>query len=224
MRPITLTIGLLGLAAAGCATAPVVKRSLSSALGIGVDRDEVTASGHRDAERASAAEKAAWRPTQGISLRWSDIVIHHSGAETGDAESLDAFHSTPRSLGGRGWDELGYHFVIGNGTDSRDGEVEVGPRWRKQKHGAHCKTPDNWYNDHGIGICLVGNFDDHPPSPRQVAALTRLIRFLMAECDLSVSNVRTHGGVTSQTACPGSRFVLADLVENLRGPVLVSSQ
>ena len=61
------------------------------------------------------------------------------------------------------WDELGYHFVIGNGTHTGDGQVEVGSRWGKQKHGAHCKTPDNYYNDHGIGICLVGNFENSNP-------------------------------------------------------------
>ena len=33
----------------------------------------------------------------------------------------------------RGFDELGYHFVIGNGTNSGDGQIEVGPRWTKQK-------------------------------------------------------------------------------------------
>ena len=40
----------------------------------------------------------------------------------------------------KGWDELGYHFVIGNGTDTRDGQVEVGSRrdlymrlWRHER-------------------------------------------------------------------------------------------
>jgi 5-methylcytosine-specific restriction endonuclease McrA len=35
-----------------------------------------------------------------------------------------------RSHRDKGWDELGYHFVIGNGTSSGDGVVEVGTRWQ----------------------------------------------------------------------------------------------
>jgi N-acetyl-anhydromuramyl-L-alanine amidase AmpD len=101
--------------------------------------------------------------------------------------------------------------VIGNGTDTRDGEIEVGSRWLKQKHGAHCKTPDNYYNDHGIGICLVGDFSRRSPSPAQMASLARLVQFLMAECGLPASKIFTHGGVTHRTACPGAKFSLASL-------------
>ena len=77
-----------------------------------------------------------------------------------------------------GWDELGYHFVIGNGRGTPDGMIEVGSRWHKQKHGAHCKTPDNYFNNHGIGICLVGDFTKRRPSAAQMASLEQLVRFL----------------------------------------------
>ncbi|MFQ5589758.1 MAG: peptidoglycan-binding protein, partial [Phycisphaerae bacterium] len=56
-----------------------------------------------------------------ISPRWTTIVIHHSATETGGASLFDRFHRK------RGWDGLGYHFVIGNGTDTPDGLIEVGP-------------------------------------------------------------------------------------------------
>src|SRR5262245_42419282 len=84
---------------------------------------------------------------------WKWIVIHHSATPTGGAAVFDKMHRD------KGWDELGYDFVIGNGTDSGNGQVEVGSRWPKQKWGAHAKTPNNEYNERGIGICLVGNFD-----------------------------------------------------------------
>lgn len=121
-----------------------------------------------------------WVPTGGISSRWTAIVVHHSVSESANATSIDEFHRN-----GKGWDELGYHFVIGNGSRSGDGEIEVGPRWRKQKHGAHAKTADNYYNEHGIGICLVGNFQDHDPSPAQMVALERLVAFLIRETGIS---------------------------------------
>ena len=46
-----------------------------------------------------------------------------------------------------------YHFVIGNGTDSQDGEIEVGWRWRRQIEVE--RSGD-------IQICLVGDFNRQP--------------------------------------------------------------
>src|SRR4051812_31599948 len=57
------------------------------------------------------------------SRKWTCVVIHHSGTEVGGARRFDRAHRS------RGWDELGYHFVVGNGSDTADGQVEVGPRW-----------------------------------------------------------------------------------------------
>src|SRR5688500_4663582 len=106
---------------------------------------------------ADAMAEHRWMPAE-PSNRWTCIVIHHSASEAGGADRFDDWHRT------KGWDELGYHFVIGNGSDTADGQVEVGPRWLAQKHGAHCKTKDEYYNNHGIGVCLVGNFDLRPPA------------------------------------------------------------
>jgi hypothetical protein len=158
-----------------------------------------------------------WRPPGGIRPCWEYIVIHHSGVEQGCARTFDRAHRD------RGWDELGYHFVIGNGSESGDGQIEVGSRWIKQKHGAHCKTPDNRYNDHGIGICLVGDFTNHRPSPAQMASLERLIRFLSRECGIPANRITTHGAVTHRTACPGRQFPLAELKRDLQEVATVSS-
>jgi len=123
--------------------------------------------------------------------------VHHSATSTGSAAVFDRSHRA------RGWDELGYHFVIGNGTTTPDGFVEVGNRWTKQKHGAHCKTPNNYYNDHGIGICLVGDFTSGRPTRAQMESLAKLVRFLCRECRISPSQVVGHSQVTQRTACPG---------------------
>jgi hypothetical protein len=150
-----------------------------------------------------------WIPDRGISSRWKVVVIHHSATPTGDARHFDAAHRA------KGWDELGYHFVIGNGTDTPDGHIEVGSRWISQKHGAHCKVPGNYYNEHGIGICLVGDFDQSSPSPRQIESLARLVAFLCKNCNIPTGNVTTHGGVTGLTACPGRHFSLAGLMQTI---------
>lgn len=145
-----------------------------------------------------------WYPhSKPISDRWTTIVIHHSGTMTGSARTFDKYHREKR-----GWDSLGYHFVIGNGSETPDGLVEVGPRWEKQKHGAHCKTPSNYYNDHGIGICLVGDFTKTRPTRRQLESLDRLVAFLCRVCHIPPSRIVTHGDINRKTLCPGKNFAL----------------
>ena len=150
------------------------------------------------ANRYLAGIPAAWYPPV-ADRPWKAIVVHHSASDTGDAASIDRSHRN------RGWDELGYHFVIGNGSNTPDGLVEVGSRWRKQKHGAHCKTPDNYYNDYGIGICLVGNCENHPPTAGQMASLKKLLVFLTQRYALTSDQVYGHRDL-KPTECPG-RFV-----------------
>jgi hypothetical protein len=142
---------------------------------------------------------------------WRYIIIHHSATPTVGAVMFDRIHKQ------KGWDELGYHFVVGNGTDTRDGQVEVGPRWRKQKWGAHAKTPDNKYNDYGIGICLVGNFDITRPTPRQLESVARLVAFLQRTYNVPPERVFGHGTVHTfdrggtSTECPGRNMPIAQI-------------
>jgi hypothetical protein len=130
---------------------------------------------------------------------WQFIVIHHSATFYGGAARFDREHRQ------RGFDELGYDFVIGNGTDTRDGQVEVGPRWPIQKWGAHAGTPDERYNNFGIGICLVGNFDIQYPSARQMQSLAKLVAFLQETYHIPASHILGHRD-TKATECPGKHL------------------
>jgi len=160
-----------------------------------------------------------WYPrSRRISPRWKTIVIHHSGTISGSARTFDRFHRKER-----GWDSLGYHFVIGNGSETPDGLVEIGPRWHQQKHGAHCKTPTNYYNDYGIGICLVGDFTKQRPTHRQMHALNRLVAFLSKSCSIPASKVWTHGDINRKTLCPGKHFALGPLKRYLSRAAAASS-
>jgi len=139
-----------------------------------------------------------WNPA--VKARaWRWIVIHHSATPTGSVNAFDRIHRD------KGWDECGYHFVIGNGRGSGDGQIEVGPRWPKQKWGAHAKTPDNRFNEYGIGICLVGNFDLSRPTPQQQQSLARLVAYLMRTYNIPPDRVIGHRD-TKATECPG-RYV-----------------
>ena len=141
---------------------------------------------------------ADWIPTARLNA-WNWIVVHHSATATGGAAAFDKMHKA------KGWDELGYHFVIGNGTDTHDGLVEVGSRWPKQKWGAHTKTPDNQFNEHGIGICLVGNFDVSHPTDAQLKSVAKLVAYLMKTYHISADHVVGHRDYPG-ASCPG-KFV-----------------
>jgi len=151
---------------------------------------------------------ADWRPS-GAERQWRFIVVHHSATTWGSADEFDRIHRA------RGWDELGYHFVIGNGSGAGDGEVQIGPRWFKQKHGAHCKVADHpEYNDVGIGVCLVGNFNDSRPTEAQMRALASLVRFLTERYRIPRSQIYGHGQLKA-TDCPGRHFDYVDLWRRL---------
>jgi hypothetical protein len=137
-----------------------------------------------------------------IAREWHHIVVHHSASPSGSAASFDKAHRA------RGWDGLGYHFVIGNGNGAGDGEVEVGFRWRQQTQGAHAGNAE--YNQHGIGICLVGDFESGGgPSARQLSSLRRLVRFLQVKTGIPTSEVVGHENVPGKTtACPGKNMDL----------------
>jgi hypothetical protein len=138
---------------------------------------------------------ASWIPP--VPARpWKWIVIHHTATSFGNAAIVTRWHLA------RGFDEMGYHFLIGNGTDSGDGQVEVGTRWPKQKWGAHTKTPDNQFNDFGIGICLVGNFDITHPSQAQIRSLDHLVAYLMFTYHIPPDHVLGHDNC-KPTDCPG---------------------
>lgn len=152
----------------------------------------------------------SWMPAIGISKRWTSVVVHHSANEKASPEAMRNYH-----MNQRGWDELGYHFVIGNGVAYGDGQVYVGNRWKKQMTGAHCKTPGNQYNEHGIGICLIGDLQKNRPTAKQMDSLARLVAFLTNQCGIPRSRVLTHGGITGKTACPGRHFSLRALFNRM---------
>ena len=134
------------------------------------------------------------------SKRWTHIIIHHSATDEGDSLLFDKVHLH------KGWDGVGYHFVIDNGTKGRgDGQVEVSPRWLKQVPGAHCKA--DGMNERAIGVCLVGNFNNDRPSARQMDALVELVRKLKEYYNIPVGHIIGHGRVYgAKTDCPGRRF------------------
>lgn len=143
---------------------------------------------------------AAIRPE---SSRWKYIVAHHSAIKNGNAKSYDKYHRSRGMQNG-----LAYHFVIGNGIDSGNGEIEIGNRWKNQIDGGHVRSA--LYNQYGIGICLVGNFMETRPTSRQIAAFTDLVSYLALDVMRGEYKFTVHKEVDqNHTVCPGKFFPVA---------------
>jgi hypothetical protein len=136
--------------------------------------------------------------------RWKYIVVHNSGTRQGNAAIFDYYHRHTRHMP----NGLAYHFVIGNGTSTGDGQIEVGDRWVRQINGGHVHS--DYLNNIALGICLVGDFNRDLPTRAQYAALDELITYLrkrVGRIDRRLSIVKAHKEINPvPTDCPGARF------------------
>lgn len=138
--------------------------------------------------------------------RWKYIIVHNSGTRQGNAKAFDNYHKKVRKM----QNGLAYHFVIGNGTSSGNGEIEIGNRWVRQINGGHVAS--DYLNNIAIGICFVGDFNRDVPTKAQTEALQELIDYLRRRCGKSSGkniSVKGHKQINPKpTDCPGNRFPL----------------
>ena len=93
----------------------------------------------------------------------TDVIIHCSDSSFGNAALISKWHTQPEPKG-RGWDVIGYHYIILNGRLSAykthsyfDGHLETGrpldddADMELDERGSHAFG----YN-HSIGICMIG--------------------------------------------------------------------
>jgi N-acetylmuramoyl-L-alanine amidase len=87
----------------------------------------------------------------------TEIIVHCTATPEGKDYTVDdirRWHTTPVSKGGRGWSDIGYHYIIdryGHVHEGRDVDVS----------GAHVKG----YNAHSIGVVYVGGLENKPGVP-----------------------------------------------------------
>lgn len=141
---------------------------------------------------------------------WNVITVHHSAMPLGTSTSFAGRAGEVRTIQRahlnkpEGWGDIGYHFLI-----DPEGRVFEGRRlnWR----GAHV----GGMNDHNLGVCLLGNFNEDRPTAAAVASLQRLLDQLCAQNSIPRSQVRYHREwATANTECPGTALV--PIVENYR--------
>jgi len=138
--------------------------------------------------------------------RWQFIVVHNSGTRQGNARVFDYYHRHVRRM----QNGLAYHLVIGNGTSTGNGQIEVGDRWRRQINGGHVHS--DYLNNISLGICLVGDFNRDQPTRAQLDSCEELIRYLRERCgkvDRGEIPVRPHREMNPPrwaTDCQGDAF------------------
>lgn len=130
------------------------------------------------------------------------LIIHTSDSKWGSVDVIRDWHTLPPPKG-RGWVDIGYHYVITNGfLDYRslknnvpqlqyDGQIFPGRDIDhdgdvEEEIGAHCIG----YNHNGLGICLVGAHGVYTPA--QLNSLYRLCIDLMKKYNIPVDNVLGH--------------------------------
>lgn len=125
------------------------------------------------------------------------IIIHCSDSPFGDALTIDQWHRK------RGFDCIGYHFVILNGFPKNlqtsripflDGSIESGRDINLP--GAHVRG----HNETSIGVCLIGQNGDFTSS--QMAALKKILWCLKTNYSIPVSRILGHYELDSNKTCP----------------------
>ncbi|MBS4026146.1 MAG: N-acetylmuramoyl-L-alanine amidase [Clostridia bacterium] len=130
--------------------------------------------------------------TSGKTLPFTHLVIHHTGAEEKDTDQIRRYHLS------KGWQDVGYHFVI-----ERDGKVAAGRKLSTT--GAHCQA--DGMNRKAVGIALIGNFEKNHPSFHQIKSLLELMKKLTKELKILPKNILLHNQVQgANTLCPGKNF------------------
>lgn len=138
--------------------------------------------------------------------RWRYIVVHNSGTRQGNAKAFEHYHRYVRRM----VNGMAYHFVIGNGTSSKNGEVEIGNRWHRQIQGGHVHS--DYLNNIAVGICLVGDFNNGKPTQAQLDSLEELIKYTrrrVGRIGGQQAVVKAHRDINPPrwpTDCPGDDF------------------
>lgn len=135
--------------------------------------------------------------------KWKRIIVHCSDSTWANAAEIREWH-----VGGNGWSDIGYHYVIDNGKirpnfflNAFDGSIEIGRQIdgdqlvESKEVGAHAYG----FNSDSIGICLVGK---NSFTSRQIATLFNLLADLMKTFEISSDNVIGHYEIDPRKTCP----------------------
>ena len=129
------------------------------------------------------------------------IILHHSATKDSGTVSWNAirrYHVKECA-----WAAIGYHFGIEYVTDPGDpkGSYEILVGRMPDQPGAHTTGQNN----HSLGICFVGNFDDTHPPPEQWKKGVALVKWLCRLYAIPTARIYGHRDFANKT-CPGKLF------------------
>lgn len=149
-----------------------------------------TLAGHRYVTRAEWGALPSTEPLVPFRLPASRLYVHHTGSEQhGPAgmREIQRYHQNTK-----GWKDVAYGYLVDD-----DGTIYEG-RSHRFIGGA-----TEGENSTSHAICLMGNFDNRPPTLEAFRALVDLTRHGIAN-GWWASNIFGHrDSVGAQTACPG---------------------
>jgi len=125
-------------------------------------------------------------------MRYINMIVIHCADTPAEmdigAEEIRRWHTDPPPQG-RGWSDIGYHFVI-----RRNGEIENGRDVGVV--GAHV----HGFNQHSIGICMVGGKPEANFTKEQWNTLADLVE----ELHIRYPNAKIlgHNNLNSLKTCP----------------------
>lgn len=128
----------------------------------------------------------------------TDITVHHAGAPDHHGPSqFAAYHVLPKSKQGKGYPAIAYHFVI-----LPDGTInQCLPLTAWSSH-------NGFNNKNAIGVCLAGNFENHPATDAQMESLGWVIRHIREVVPYVkyLCGHREYPKRIGRTLCPGKFF------------------
>lgn len=140
--------------------------------------------------------------------RWKGIVVHHSADH--DDPWVDATDYERWHVEGRGWLDIGYHWVV---EEVNDHYYAIQGRPATMQ-GAHSPGQNSTH----LGVCFAGNFETTLMKPEQLIVGAELISSLCVMNDVEPSHISRHCD-HRDTACPGALFPFDDLLRMVIGMI-----
>ena len=133
------------------------------------------------------------------------IVLHHSAsADHGTLKNFDdikRWHTV-----NNGWRDIGYNWVI----ERVNGKLVALPGRSEGDTGAHCPGR----NTDGVGVCIVGNFQETVPSEELYLFVADLCKQIMTRHP--IQEIGGHRDYAA-TACPGKNFDVGRVRQLVKG-------
>lgn len=143
------------------------------------------------------------------------LILHCSATKDSGTASWKAIRDYHMDV--MGWSDIGYHYGI-----EEFGDELVLLRGRKPwEMGAHCKAAGR--NRDSVGVCVVGDFDDAPPSEGLYLAVVSVLTTLCFSLGIEPENVRGHREYEAGKTCPGKMWDMEKTRQDIKSVLMYNA-